>query len=47
MKDGAQQEKPLQGLENTPIEEGIPEPAGTFRRAERPVRPIDTGGSET
>jgi hypothetical protein len=42
MKDGIQQQSPAQGLENTPIEEGIPEPVETFRLAERRSRPIDT-----
>jgi hypothetical protein len=44
MKDGSQQGHPPQGLENTPIEEGIPTPEGTFRRAERRVRTVDTDG---
>ena len=44
MQGGVQQETPPQGLENTPIEEGIPSPAGTYTRAARRVRPVDTGG---
>jgi hypothetical protein len=42
MKDGIQKGKPPQGLEDTPIEPGIPTPEGTYRRAARRVRPIDT-----
>jgi hypothetical protein len=43
MKGGIQSETPPQGLEDTPIEEGIPTPEGYFRRAERRVRPVDVG----
>jgi hypothetical protein len=44
MQGGTQTQTPPQGLENTPIEEGIPAPAGTFRRAERRIRTVDTDG---
>jgi hypothetical protein len=47
MKGGGQhQAPPQQGLENTPIEEGLPSPESTFRRAERRVRSVDTDGPE-
>jgi hypothetical protein len=47
MKDGQQElvpPPPAQGLEDTPVEEGIATPEGTFRRAERRVRAVDTDG---
>jgi hypothetical protein len=46
MKGGIQQGTPPQGLEDTPIEEGIPTPEGTFRRAARRVRPVDVEESK-
>ena len=46
MKGGTQTETPPQGLEDTPIEEGIPSPEGYFRRAAKRVRPVDVGESE-
>ena len=44
MKDGTQQQAPPKGLENIPIEQGIPEAVGAFRRAEKRVRQVDTDG---
>jgi hypothetical protein len=46
MENGAQQQAPVAGLENTPVEEGLPVPEGMFRRAGQRVRPVDTGASE-
>jgi hypothetical protein len=43
MKDGIQESSPQQGLEDTPIEEGIPPPEDTYTLAEaQRVRSIDT-----
>ena len=46
MKNGTQQSTPSQGLEDTPIEEGIPSPQSIYRRTERRVRPVDTEETE-
>ena len=44
-KGGEQLPMPSKGLEDTPIEQGIPAPGSTFRRAEKRVRTVDTDGS--
>jgi hypothetical protein len=41
MKDGKLQPAPQVGLEDTPIEEGLPSPSSTFRRADQRVRSVD------
>jgi hypothetical protein len=41
MKGGTQLETPEEGLEDTPIEEGLPLPEGIYRRRARRVRSID------
>jgi hypothetical protein len=45
MQSGAQTKTPPQGLEDTPIEAGIPVPGGFHQRAKR-IRLVDIEGSE-
>jgi hypothetical protein len=47
IKGGVQMETPEEGLEDTPVEEGLPVPEGAFRRRQRRIRSIDVDDTPT